>query len=75
MTPAKLAALELLATEPRFTWKHTTKELIGGRVAACLAREGFARDVSVRVWWSEDPLPKYEITDAGREALARRSAP
>lgn len=63
MTPAKKKALEMLLVRGRATTKNTTEHYISGRVAACLEREGLA------VW--RDGL--HEITDAGREALARES--
>ena len=69
MTQAKLEALRMLAIEPRFTWKCTGDGLIGGRVAACLEREGLVRNVAMPQWWAEKTLPKYEITEAGRIAL------
>lgn len=66
MTPAKLAALRLLAVESRFTEQCTTGARIGGRVAKCLEREGLARRLDSHQW---PAMPRYEITQAGRDAL------
>lgn len=62
ITPAKLRALRLLAGGARLTGKHTTNDLIGGRVARCLMRDGLARPTGTI-------SNHYEITDAGREYL------
>ena len=64
MTPAKLKALQMLAERSRLTGKCTNHRVIGGRVAACLEREGLARNVTTPNTWTT-----YESTEAGRQAL------
>jgi len=76
MTRAKLEVLRLLAVEPRYTWKWTRGTLIGGRVAKQLAREGLAVGVVMSyIATLDQEIVRYEITDAGRAALAMESTP
>lgn len=58
LTAAKLKALRLLAGGARLTGQHTTDEVIGGRVARCLMRDGLARPTGTID-------NHYEITEAG----------
>jgi hypothetical protein len=76
MTRAKLEALRLLAIRPRLTWKWTTDEHIGGRVAKQLEREGLAiGGIATVVATLDRVILQYQITDAGRAALAKESIP
>ena len=71
---AKREALALLAERPRKTTKATALGYIGGRVAACLIRDGLA--VRKPEMWGGVHVPNaYEIhiTIAGRVALEDES--
>ncbi len=74
MTPAKLEALRLLADGPRLTSAHTKHGLIGGRVAACLMRDGLATRSRIEHIRDEEQY-RYQITEAGRMALATARHP
>jgi predicted transcriptional regulator len=66
MTAAQREALGMLLEKPRFCAEQTGPERISGRVAANLARLGFAHRTA------EGGYERlFKITDAGRRAYAR----